>query len=292
MERTNHFFDGVEQLMEQALLGEVYTTPKPGLVDRKDNGAHRDMNCETFEKSTGAITPYLRQMVYEGYCSSKTMEELFLSIRKIGIRAEQAMFRATEGVNTHKGILFTMGILGAASGRCYQKESRICVSAILQMSQSMTEQILEKEFEEMEKRTPVTHGEKLYHRYGEKGIRGEAQKGFPIIRNIAYPAMCRYRGNGMSRNEANINVLLEVMTSLKDTNVVTRSNYEELTWIQKESARILKLGGAATEEGLLEIEHLNRQCIEKNISPGGAADILAATLFLYQLEENYGCKEI
>jgi triphosphoribosyl-dephospho-CoA synthase/holo-ACP synthase/triphosphoribosyl-dephospho-CoA synthase len=177
----------------------------------------------------------------------------------------------------------------------------------------MSVRILERDFEEMEKREPRSHGEILYHKYGEKGIRGQAMEGFPIIRDIGIPVMRKFvnisedmklrseiaeaatlrtdllEGEGSMRDEhyenaVNISTLMAIMSELRDTNVLTRSSYEEMEWLRAESDKILKLGAAFSEEGLSAIEELNVKCIEKNISPGGAADILAVTILLLKLE--------
>lgn len=129
----------IEQCIKSTILGEVYTTPKPGLVDRHDNGAHHDMNVYTFERSADAITPYLAKMFFEGYFWKRNLQNLFPRIRRFD----------------------TAEILASAS--------------------EMTEKALEADFFEMSQRTPVTHGEILFQKYKERGIRGEAQKGFPII---------------------------------------------------------------------------------------------------------------
>ena len=363
--------------VRNALLGEVYATPKPGLVDRRDTGAHKDMTFETFLTSTEAITPYLTEMFRQGmeyqsceksdsfipgkpedieakaYSGSADLgkvnftdeETVFLNIRKTGIEAEKAMYAATGNVNTHKGMIFTMGILLAAAGinagrkvfseKCYdtvpdetifsRKDKSVKdektgidkrlfnIAEILRIGRRMSARILERDFEEMEKREPRSHGEMLYHKYGEKGIRGQAMEGFPIIRDIGIPAMRKFviisedmklrseiaeaatlrtdllEGEGSMRDEhyenaVNISTLIAIMSELRDTNVLTRSSYEEMEWLRAESAKILRLGAAFSEEGLSAIEELNVKCIEKNISPGGAADILAVTILLLKLE--------
>lgn len=273
----------IEGCIRSALLGEVYTTPKPGLVDCHDNGAHKDMDVELFEISTDAIAPYITRMFFTGYVWNRTPGELFTEIRKIGVRAEQAMFRATGGVNTHKGMIFTMGILAAASGSIYGRDQKINSDEVFKLASLMTAELLENEFVEMNSREPETHGEILYRKYGERGIRGQAQKGFPIIRNMALPLLTEYRNAGHDDNRANINVLLKIMSVLTDTNVWTRGSLEEMRWLQKEAEGILKPGGAFKDSGLAKIKELNLTCICRNLSPGGAADILGATLFMYQL---------
>ncbi|MGN0268016.1 MAG: triphosphoribosyl-dephospho-CoA synthase CitG [Lachnospiraceae bacterium] len=285
------FWKLVRQNIEAALLGEVFTTPKPGLVDCHDSGAHKDMDCNTFIKSTYAISPYLTQMVYAGYhwrdSAENDMESLFPFIRQIGIQAEKAMFRATEGVNTHKGIIFTMGILGAAAGYDFHRKGYLDISDVLAVAGEMVYEEMENEFAAMKKQIPKTHGEILFHRYGEKGIRGEAQNGFPIIRDISWPWMMNYMQSGLNSNAAKINVLLQIMVHLNDTNILSRSNYMEMEWIKRQAAYVLEVGGAGTEKGWKELTQMNQECIRKNISPGGAADILAATLFLFLMEETF-----
>lgn len=364
----------MERAIREALMGEVRTSPKPGLVDQIDCGAHTDMDLHTFERSTEAIVLYLADMFMAGFVpeteaaeekleieeldaaevpeaaedtagaeGAETEEErLFRKIRRIGVEAEKAMFAATEGVNTHKGMLFTMGIVLAAAGlhfrREYSGEALLAVDTemlgrvrlglseregenvetgpfaqeVLWLCRDMCRRILGEEFEAMEKREPVTHGEKLFREYGERGIRGQAEQGFPILREVAFPEMEKYRaplpelrgGIRMHRllwremssaenpwesevylNAVNLQVLLRVMSELNDTNVVTRSSYEEMKQLQEESRRILGLGGGFTEQGMEALLALNQSCIQRNISPGGAADILAVSILLWRLQE-------
>ena len=159
----------IEKCVCKALLGEVYTTPKPGLVDLKDNGAHKDMDVHTFEKSTAAIAPYIAEMFCEGYANQQSLENLFARIRQIGIEAEKAMFEATKGINTHKGILFTMGIISGAAGYYYRKQHHFCVEEVLTLGGAMCQKALQNDFEKIINKIqasrslidiPLTHGEK------------------------------------------------------------------------------------------------------------------------------------
>ena len=157
--------------------------------------------------------------------------------------AEKAMFRATGQVNTHKGLIFTMGILSACAGHCYARIRRFDTAEILASASEMTEKALEADFFEMSQRTPVTHGEILFQKYKERGIRGEAQKGFPITGETALPLMRQYRAIGLDENRSNINVLLRIMMELKDTNVWSRGSYADVIWIQEQAEKIWKPGG-------------------------------------------------
>ena len=330
--------------VRNALLGEVYATPKPGLVDRRDTGAHRDMNYETFLASTEAITPFMVRMFAEGMdatAAGHTPEEVFQAIRGIGLEAERAMYAATDSVNTHKGMIFTMGIVLAAAGILYaradktsglpaEKESQpgddvtpetgviagqITVDAILDRTRQMTARSMAEDFRKMLEHSPKTHGERLFQMYGERGIRGQAMEGFPILRDTAVPWLRRFQNictdaelqrdisaratlrcgllqdTGSMHaehfeNAVHVSTLIAIMSVLNDTNVFIRSSYEDMCWLQTESSTILSMGAMFTEEGVRAIEALNTACIEKNISPGGAADILAVAILLLKLTED------
>lgn len=276
-----------ERCIRGALLDEVFTTPKPGLVDCHDTGAHRDMDVDTFTASADAVTPYILQMFYIGWENAFSLEKLFAGIRIPGRQAEKAMFQATGGVNTHKGIIFTMGILAAACGACLHRRGRIIREEVFAISREMTEETLQRELQEMRERTPETHGEILYQKYGETGIRGEAMQGFPILKNIACPYVVYYRRMLYNPNLSQINVLLHIMTALDDTNVLSRGSRQDLYWLKEESRRILRAGGAFTVQGYRMVQELNTACIARNISPGGAADMLAAALFLCGMEQSF-----
>ena len=333
-------FERIGWRVRNALLGEVYATPKPGLVDRRDTGAHRDMNYETFLASTEAITPFMVRMFAEGMdatAAGRTPEEVFQAIRGIGLEAEQAMYAATDGVNTHKGMIFTMGIVLAAVGILYARREeaaerpvdddvtpetgaiagQITVDAILDRTRQMTARSMAEDFRKMLAHPPKTHGERLFRTYGERGIRGQAMEGFPILRDTAVPWLQRFQNIGTDaelqrdiavqatlrrgllqdtgsmhaehfENAVHVSTLIAIMSVLNDTNVFIRSSYEDMCWLQAESSTILGMGAMFTEEGVRAIEALNMACIEKNISPGGAADILAVAILLLKLTEDAG----
>lgn len=315
-------FERIGWRVRNALLGEVYATPKPGLVDRRDTGAHRDMNYETFLASTEAITPFMVRMFAEGMdatTTGHTPEEVFQAIRGIGLEAERAMYAATDGVNTHKGMIFTMGIVLAAAGILYARADKtsgqITVDAILDRTRQMTARSMAEDFRKMLAQPPKTHGERLFRTYGERGIRGQAMEGFPILRDTAVPWLRRFQNIGTDaelqraisaratlrrgllqdtgsmhaehfENAVHVSTLIAIMSVLNDTNVFIRSSYEDMCWLQAESSTILGMGAMFTEEGVRAIEALNTACIEKNISPGGAADILAVAILLLKLTED------
>lgn len=200
----------------------------------------------------------------------------------MGLLAERAMFEATDGVNTHKGMIFSMGIVACATGYYYQSHNKFSALEVMELSKKITSKHVKKQLEDMKNKKPKTHGELLYHRYHNPGIRGEVIEGFPTIRDIAYPVMKGYKGK--NENLKKLHVLLHIMSQLNDTCVLSRSNEEELEWVKCTSRDILNKGSCHTERGLKCITKMNEQCIQKNISPGGAADLLAVTIFLCQME--------
>lgn len=273
------------KLCEDSLMAEVSATPKPGLVDRHDSGAHSDMCFDTFKASSAAIAPYITRMFELGLSwEASDGNGLFAAIRPVGIEAEKAMFAATGGVNTHKGMIFSMGLIAAASGLFYQIHHCFLPEKILILAGDICRELLETDFDKINKANPKTHGEMLYVRYGIKGIRGEAQQGFPSIRDISLPALRNYESTCENENQAHLNTLLALMSQVDDTNVLIRTNHALLNYEKAEAARILAAGGASSAQGIKELEKLNENFIRLNISPGGCADLLAVTILLCRLE--------
>ena len=173
-----------------ALLEEVHTTPKPGLVDRCSNGAHKDMTVRTFEDSAKAIYPYIMMMAEMGNEYSDRPQVLFTKIREMGKLAEGAMYRATNGVNTHKGLIFSIGILAAATAAVYSETDEVTREAIFVKEMEMVQDTLRSELIALgTKKEDLTNGEAAYKKYGSLGVRGEALYGYPAVRNLALPIL-------------------------------------------------------------------------------------------------------
>ena len=270
-----------------ALLEEVYTTPKPGLVDLYSNGAHKDMDVHTFERSADALKPYFIQMAYQGHNLCCTYEELFRQIRKTGILAERAMYRATNGVNTHKGLIFTMGIYCAAAGRCIAERGRITAEHIRGIQQEMTVRILEKELDDlkMAEKDGKTNGERNFRKYGTAGVRGEAIEGYRPIWGYALPVFCEGILEHRNYNDVKLQTLLVLMSRVQDSNILARHNEAALKEVQRQAANFLRQGGAYRAGAAQKLLELDREYTQKNISSGGCADLLATTIFLSKLLE-------
>lgn len=273
----------IARLACQALLYEVAVTPKPGLVDRANNGSHRDMDYFTFQASAAALWPYYETSAQIGMETRQLLpEETFARLRGPGMLAESEMLRATNGVNTHKGAIFSLGILCAAVGRLgleYADKAHL----LLEECSRMTAGLVKKDFAGLTEETAATAGQKLYLRYGITGIRGQAEAGFPAVLTVGLPKLEEGLARGLSLNDAGCASLLAMLAATSDTNMIARSDYETQQRIAREIAALLQ-EKPFPEESVLK--SMDKSFIEKNLSPGGTADMLAMTYFLHLLKEN------
>lgn len=265
----------------QAMLYEVSCFPSPGLVSPVSNGAHKDMNFYTFVDSTCALSSYFVKFVREGF-KEVSCRELFKNIRKIGIEAEKDMFLKTKGVNTHKGMIFLMGIACAAVGKAIRDEKTFI--AITKIIKEMTSGIVENELENINLNKKLSYGEKIYIEHKIKGIKGEVEEGIPIVFDFALKIFDEC--NELCTNDRLVHTLVGIMQICEDTNVIHRHSVETLRLVQEKAEDIIRKGGMKTVIGKEMIEKLNCEFIEKNISPGGSADILGVTVFMNLVREH------
>lgn len=272
----------VAGLAQKAMLYEVSVTPKPGLVDRQDSGAHEDMDFFTFMASASALYPYLEKCAMMGARQGKeNPEKLFLSLREPGMQAEEAMYAATRGVNTHKGAIFIMGIACAAAGALGRDGQDVCPDEILDLCTRMTRQEMEKHFARLTPQTARTAGDRLYVEYGLTGVRGQAAMGFPAVKERGLPLLKKALKEGMNLNDGACLALLGLMSVTQDTVPINRSSLPVWQQIARDVGLSLERG----EDVQTTAARLNRQFISQGISPGGCADLLSLTLFLYFMEQ-------
>ena len=269
-------------LCQRALLHEVAVTPKPGLVDRQNSGAHRDMDFYTFLDSAAALGDYFTQIAQTAASWQTLPGNPLTQLRPAGIAAEQKMLEATGGINTHKGAIFSLGILCAAAAYLWQVGGSLSSQAVCTVAAAIAAEAPE-DFDRVT--TPATTGERLYLTRQISGIRGEAAAGFPSVEQIALPALEEALQRGASWNDACLAALLTLMAQVTDTNIIARGGPEALDWLHQQAGALLAKGGALAPNGLGEMEKLDAQLIARNLSPGGCADLLAAAIFLYSLRQ-------
>ncbi len=273
------FSDKAARLAARSLLYELSVTPKPGLVDRANNGAHKDMDFFTFIDSSLSLLPFFKSCVKTGFKQAERPDdELFSMLRPDGILAEKLMLKSTKGVNTHKGAIFSLGLICASIGRIQafgdpMYETRVCSEVEKLAKYSLSDYEL-KPLDGL-----ATGGELAFAKFKITGARGEAASGFWGVLNIALPELRRQLKLGRTINDAGLYALLSLMSFTDDTNVVKRSGRQTLKDMQDQAKNILRQDIINIDE----VENLDKDLIEKNISPGGCADLLAITYFLYFL---------
>lgn len=288
---ADRFADRAAELAQRSLLYEVCVTPKPGLVDRANSGAHDDMDVFTFCASAAALAPYFRSCARIGVDTAgdapgTTFERLVLP----GRRAEAAMEAATAGVNTHKGAIYSMGVLCAALGRLYGAGRAPEPDAAFDMCAEMTAPSTDRFFRQLDERVaagqkPTTVGQKLYAESGIRGIRGEVAAGFPSVRRIALPALERQLEQGAGHDRAGAMALLQLLAHVTDTNMIARSDEETAAAVRERIANVLAEEPCPGPEWLAR---LDQEFIQKRLSPGGCADLLSVAWMAHFMSELAG----
>lgn len=238
------------QLAIRALTLELDTTPKPGLVDLHDNGAHKDMDYDMMKRSIRALRPHFVQIATMPYLLPK---QYIRKLQNIGIQAESDMLAATGGVNTHKGAFFSMGIT---------------LSAALIYPQDI--QIVIKEIASLFPNTEGTHGSEAVSRYHIKGALANAMEGYPQLFADWLPYYQSVRKEPCAMHKT----MMRIMATLDDTNIYHRTDADTAQWVKRQAEKALD------DFHLEKLEAMNEEFIRRNISPGGCADMLALTVFI------------
>lgn len=272
----------------EAMLMEVACSPAPGLVDRFNSGAHRDMDFFTFTKSSSALSIAMHRCALAGWRHHTALTELLFLLRKLGCQAEQAMFQATAGVNTQKGILFLMGIMVAAAAQTARKHKSVTAQQVLDAAAEICQGIVARELEAIREYPPLrklTAGERFYVEHGVTGIRGEIEAGLPSVQKMGLPCLREGLEKGLELNDALVHALLGLMSVTEDTTILNRHNMDVLKEVKREAQAFMASGGMLSPDAMRRITDMDNRFISLNISPGGSADLLAVTYFLYLLEE-------
>jgi len=271
----------------EAMLYEVTCTPAPGLVDRINSGAHCDMDFYSFMASSASLAMPMVRCAQAGIIHEGSLESLLPVLRIVGLEGEQAMLAVTHGVNTQKGLVFLLGIMAGVAGWLSGKERPVTAETVLHSVAQMVTGIVKRELSSAITKNPqkLTAGEGLYLKYGITGIRGELAEGLPAVIKQALPALRTALQKGLSVNDALVQTLLVLMTCVDDTTVMHRHHPDKMrVWVRQQVQAVLALGGMETIEGRKSCEALDQEFISHNVSPGGVADLLAVTWFLYRLE--------
>jgi len=262
----------IGELAAECLRLEVDTYPKPGLVSYVDAGAHGDMDARLLYRSADTLAPFFADLATAGAAESGLDR-----LREIGIAAERAMLDATDGVNTHRGAIFGLGLMAAAAG--FRASNGVASSLGWIVANRWGRSIGS---------IPVasgSHGAQAARRYGAGGARKEAALGFPSVYGIAIPALVvgyqLARGNAEA---ARVHACLALIASVGDTNLLHRGGLDGLAFAQGVARGFLEAGSVGQPGWRLEALRIHETFVARNLSPGGCADLLAMALFAHTLE--------
>lgn len=254
----------------QSLIEEARLSPKPGLVDSRGNGAHHDLSLALMERSAHSLTPTFHALALQSWERPADIA-LRQLVGRLGREGEQQMMAATCGVNTHRGAIWALGLLVSAAAMHGMAGSSAEITATAARLAALPDEAAPKSF---------SKGLRATRRYRVPGAREEAQQGFPHVMRLALPQLRRSRQSGATEGEARIDALMAIMTSLSDTCVLSRAGLAGLETMQNGARSVLINGGISRQEGRNALDVLDRNMLALNASPGGAADLLAATLLL------------
>lgn len=273
----------IAALSTRAMLLEAACTPAPGLVDMGNAGAHDDMDFFSFLQSSAALSGTMLRCAVAGWEHQGEAAELLPVLRQIGLSGEKDMLAATGGVNTQKGLLFLLGILVAAATLTLQKLPTVEEHSLFTQVSNICRGIVARELEPLrsKERTALrTAGERLYIEQGIIGIRGEMEAGLTGVQKKGLPCLREALAAGLSLNDALVHALVGLMTIVEDTTVANRHGVAVLREVQQQAKSIMAAGGMLSQNGRAQIRRLDETFILRNISPGGTADMLAATYFI------------
>ena len=257
-----------------ALIAEALLTPKPGLVDRRGCGAHRDLDLERLLASAVALRPGFERMAE---CAWRRTPSVALreELGDIGRAAEVDMLAATGGSNAHRGAIWVLGLLvaGIAMRARTQPDERSIRAAARRAA------VLAR-LPDRHAPADATNGSRVRMRYGVEGARGEARAGFPHVIHVGLPALRAARRRGVDEAGARLNALMAIMARLEDTCLLHRGGHGALEAAQRGAREVLERGGCSTAAGRRRLLTLDADLVGRWVSPGGSADLLAACLLL------------
>lgn len=262
-------------LAHGVLVDEAVLSPKPGLVDARGSGAHDDLSLPLMLRSAEALWPFFDAMATAAMQTPRIGHPLRETLGALGRDAEGAMLAATGGVNTHRGAIWCVGLLVGAAGMRLASGKDADASVIARTAGAIAALP-----DRHRPRITGNKGELACIAYGVGGARAQARAGFPHVVRVALPMLAASRRRGDGETAARLNALLALMTALDDTCVLARAGRPGLDFMQAGARAVLAAGGAGTVPGRRALRRLDNGMLARRASPGGAADLLAATLFL------------
>jgi triphosphoribosyl-dephospho-CoA synthase len=258
-----------------ALYDELSLAPKPGLVTLIDSGSHDDMDAHTFMRSLFSLRRYFAQIAEAGFGGAD-----FAVLEQHGIAAEARMLAATGGVNTHRGAIFMLGLLCAAAGAALREQGGALHPAALREA---LRQHWGAALARRSQRPSALPGGMAARRHGLRSASEEAALAFPVLFETALPTLKGALARGLSPRQARLDTLFHIMAVLDDSNLAHRGGLTGLRCAQRAAQDFLDRGGIARPDGLRAAQTIADDFVRQRLSPGGAADTLAAACWIQRV---------
>jgi triphosphoribosyl-dephospho-CoA synthase len=260
----------------RSLWHELALYPKPGLVSLRDAGAHKDMNAGTFIRSLFALSRFFSEIADAGAHGAP-----FETLRTLGVRAEASMLAATQGINTHRGAIFVLGLLSAAVARTIARGETQADGVVRRTLLASWGAGLASTRENPD---APSNGMQAARRYGVAGARGEALRAFPSVFDVALPALRQAIARGCDERRACLSAFFALLAHVDDTNILHRGGAEGLAYVRRAAREFRDAGDVCANDAFGHAESIHREFIARRLSPGGCADLLAAALFIHDVQ--------
>ncbi len=257
-----------------ALLQELDAYPKPGLVSQVDSGSHSDMDYALMCRSSHALFHPFAKLAAAGR-EAGSFENVLVPL---GLLAEKEMLLATAGVNSHRGAIFSLGMILAALALTESRDRPLTPPEVRATLLATWGEALNAHA--VSGHLGPSHGALVRRTTGSGGARVEAARGFPGIFEIGVPAYREARSSGLDFNASRILTLFVLMEAVEDTNVIFRGGPEAADFVRRAAGQFLAEGGCHREDWFGRAEELHREFIQRHLSPGGSADLLSGTLLV------------
>lgn len=268
----------IGRLATLALYQELALAPKPGLVSFQDNGSHDDMDATTFMRSLFALRSYFPAIALAG-----AQRASLAALERLGLQAERRMLEATGGINTHRGAIFALGLLCAAAGRLAGQGAPLEAAALRATLEEHWGDALRERAARAAAAPARSKGQRAARAHGLRGAGQEAAEGFPVIFEVALPALRAARRAGATSDAALVHGLFASIAALADTNLVHRGGIEGLHFARAEARTFLAAGGAMQPGWRDAAQAVHRRFVARRLSPGGSADVLACAWWVDRL---------
>ena len=270
----------IARLAVASLHAELVLYPKPGLVSLVDDGSHADMTAATFMRSIFALRRYFGEIAAAGSTDAD-----FAQLMQLGMTAEQRMLRATAGINTHRGAIFFLGLLCAAAGYVITENPAGAAITPAALRAAIGHRWGAALSRHCSQRSPTAHGTRASILHGIGGARAQAAAGMPAVFEIALPALQHTLAAGRSLHCARTDAFFSLLARLDDSNVYHRGGAAGGVLVRDLGQRFISQGGTASPHWHATAVAGHRLLVARRLSPGGSADLLAATCLVHALTE-------